>query len=484
MSSAASTPVATTSRATARNVVAIASAAMFIGGLSLSIVNIALPAISQDIKATAAQSSWILLANLLASNALMVAFGRLADLTSRRSMFIGGVVVFTIGSVLSAVATSGWVLIAGRAVTGAGAAMMFATTSALIALAVPRERIGQAIGIYFACNSAAQLLGPVVGGIFVDTIGWRWLFWINVPICLLLIAGSYVALGRESRHDARSFDVSGAVLFIAIATTFVAMLTTISSRGLDPVVIGASLAALLLLVPLFIWRERRASDPMVELDVFRNRLFVGTTLTSFLSHVARFGILILIALIYQSAYGLSATRTSFLVLPIAVGTLIASPIAGTMEIRRGSGWVSTIGSVLVLVSVAMCSVMIWQPGWYWMVAIGGTLAGAGGGMVLTANSSAITKATPVEKMGVVGSLRVMMQGTGIIAGTAMALASVSLLLPPAGKKAVYAAHDSLLPPAYRDGLLAGLPIAFGVIALAAVASVVLSKLAYRGYERL
>lgn len=484
MSSAASPPVATTSRATARNVVAIASAAMFIGGLSLSIVNIALPAISQDIKATAAQSSWILLANLLASNALMVAFGRLADLTSRRSMFIGGVVVFTTGSVLSAVATSGWVLIAGRAVTGAGAAMMFATTSALIALAVPRERIGQAIGIYFACNSAAQLLGPVVGGIFVDTIGWRWLFWINVPICLLLIAGSYVALGRESRHDARSFDVSGAVLFIAIATTFVAMLTTISSRGLDPVVAGASLAALLLLVPLFIWRERRASDPMVELDVFRNRLFVGTTLTSFLSHVARFGILILIALIYQSAYGLSATRTSFLVLPIAVGTLIASPIAGTMEIRRGSGWVSTIGSVLVLISVAMCSVMIWQPGWYWMVAIGGTLAGAGGGMVLTANSSAITKATPVEKMGVVGSLRVMMQGTGIIAGTALALASVSLLLPPAGKKAVYAAHDSLLPPAYRDGLLAGLPIAFGVIALAAVASVVLSKLAYRGYERL
>lgn len=482
MSSPAAPTIATTSRATARNVVAIASAAMFIGGLSLSIVNIALPAISADIKASAAQSSWILLANLLASNALMVAFGRLADLTSRRSMFIGGVAVFTLGSVLSAVAASGWVLIVGRAITGAGASMMFATTSALIARAVPRERIGQAMGVYFACNSAAQLLGPVVGGLFVDTIGWRWLFWMNVPICLVLLWASYVVLERESAHDVRAFDVSGAALFIALVTTFVAMLTSVSSRGLDPLVIGGAVGCLLVLVPLFVWRERRAADPMIELEVFGDRLFVGTTFTTFLSHVARFGLLILIALVYQSAYGLSPTHTSLLVLPIAVGTLIASPIAGTMEIRRGSAWVSTTGTLVVLASIAICSVMLWAPRWYWVVGIGGALAGAGGGMVLTANSSAVTKATAVEKLGVVGSLRVMVQGTGIIAGTAIALASVSILLPPAGKSAVYAAHDSLLPPVYRDGLIDGLPIAFAILAAAAVASVVLSRLAYRDYQ--
>ncbi|WP_153503141.1 MFS transporter [Cumulibacter manganitolerans] len=476
--------IATTSRATARNVVAIASAAMFIGGLNMSIVNIALPAISADIHATAAQSSWILLANLLASNALMVVFGKLADLTSRRVLFIGGIVVFALGSVLSAVATEGWVLIAGRAISGIGAAMMFATTSALIALAVPRARIGQAMGIYFACNSAAQLLGPVIGGIVVDTIGWPWLFWMNLPICLVLLVASYVTLGREANHNARSFDVSGGLLFVALVTTLVAMLTSISSRGLDPLVIGASLGCFAVLVPLFVWRESRAGDPMVELSVLRDRLFVGTTFTTFLSHIARFGILILLALVYQSAYGLSATRTSLLVLPIAVGSLIAAPIAGSLEIRRGSAWVSLAGTVVVLVSVLLCAVMIWRPSWYWIVGLGGAGAGAGGGMVLTANSSAVTKATPVEKLGVVGSLRVMVQGTGIIAGTALALASVSLLLPPEGKSAVYAAHDALLPEAFRDGLLDGLPIAFGVIGVAALGSVVLSRIAYRGYERL
>lgn len=463
--------------------VAICCAAMFMGGLSISIVSIALPAISADIDATAAQSSWILLANLLASNALMVAFGRLADLTSRRVMFLVGVATFALGSVLSGVATNGWMLIAGRAVTGVGAAMVFATTTALIAVAVSRERIGQAMGVYYACNSAAQLLGPVVGGIFADTIGWRWLFWMNVPLCLVIIAVSWRFLVRDAVHDVRSFDVSGALLFIAMATTTVAMLTSISSQGLDPVVIAVAVGSLAVLGPLFVWREKRAAHPMVELSLFGDRLFVGTTFATFFSHVTRFGIVIVVALIYQSAYGLSATRASFLVLPVAVGTLIASPIAGTLEIRRGSAWVSQAGALLVLSGVGLCALMIWNPTWYWAVVAGGMLAGAGGGMVQTANSSAVTRATPKEKLGVVGSLRVMVQGGGIIAGNALALASVSLLLPATGKSAVYAGGGVVLPAAFRHDLIDGVPIAFGVLALSALGSVVLSRIGYRGYER-
>lgn len=479
----AASPIATTSRANARNVVAIASVSMFLGGLSLSIVNIALPAISADIDATAGQSSWILLANMLASNALMVAFGRLGDLTSRRSIFIGGVVMFALGSVLSALATHGWVLIAGRAVTGIGAAMIFATTTPMLASAVPRERLGQAMGVYYAANSAAQLLGPVVGGIFADTVGWRWLFWMNVPICLLMLLAAMRTLPRSSNHDARSFDVSGALLFAAIATTLVAMLTSISSRGLDPLVIGAALGCLAVLVPLFIWREKRAAQPLVELSLFGDRLFVGTTFATFLSHIGRFGIVILVALVYQSAYGLSATRASLLVLPVAIGTMVASPIAGTLEIRRGSAWVSGVGAAIVLAGVLMSAVMIWRPSWYVVVALGGLLAGAGGGMVLTANASAVTRATPPAKLGVVGSLRVMVQGGGIIAGNALALAAVSLLLPAEGKSAVYAAHTAVLPDAYRSDLLAGVPIAFGVLAVASAAGIVLSRFGYRGYEK-
>lgn len=477
-----STPTcAITDRATARNVVALSSAAMFIGGLSLSSVNIALPAIASDIQATAGQSSWILLANLLASNALMVAFGKFADLTSRRRTFIGGVVAFTLGCVLSAVATHGWVMIAGRAITGLGAAMMFATTSALIAASVPRRRIGQAMGIYFACNSAAQLLGPVVGGLLVDTVGWRWIFWGNIPICVVIFVGAWVTLDRENRHNLAAFDVSGALLFVAMMTSFVAMLTTVSSQGLGSALALLCLGVTAALLPFFIWREKRASDPMVELSVFRDRLFTGTTATTFLSHIARFGILILIALVYQSAHNLSPTMTGLLVLPIAIGSLLSSPLAGWLEMRRGSAWVSQCGAVLVLVAVALCSVMIWHPSWLIVVAAGGGLVGFGGGMVLTANSSSVTKTVPVEKMGVVGSLRVMIQGTGIIAGNALALASVTLLLPAAGKSAVYAGHTTALPPAYREGLLDGVPITFAVFALAALGSVWMSRIAYRGY---
>lgn len=484
MSSTTTEPIATTSRAYARNVVAIASLCMFIGGLSLSIVNVALPAISHEIDATAGQSSWILLANLLASNALMVSFGRLGDLTSRRILFMGGILVFSVGSVLSAVANHGWVLIAGRAVSGLGAAMMFSTTSAIIAKAVPRRRIGQAMGIYYACNSAAQLLGPVVGGVFVDTIGWRWLFWLNLPFCVVLLLAAWRVLPKDDNHGIRDFDWTGSALVIAIGTTFVSMLTTISSRGLDPLYIGIALGCLAVLVPAFIWRESRARLPMVELSLFRDRLFVGTSFTTLLSHLVRFGILILVALIYQSAYGLSATQTSFLVLPIAIGTLVASPLVGTLEARMGSAWVSQVGTGVGVLSVLMCASMIWWPKVYVLVALGGVLAGAAGGLVQTANASAITKATPVEKLGVVGSLRVMIQGTGIIAGTAVALASVSILLPAEGKSAVYAVSDALLPDEFRQGLLDGVPIAFGVLMIAAIGAMVLSRISYRGYEEL
>lgn len=484
MSSTSAQTIATTSRAHARNVVAIAALAMFIGGLSLSIVNIALPSISHDIDATAGQSSWILLANLLASNVLMVSFGRLGDLSSRRVLFIGGVIIFSIGSVLSAIANHGWVLIAGRAVSGLGAAMMFSTTSAIIARAVPRSRIGQAMGVYYACNSAAQLLGPVIGGVLVDTIGWRWLFWLNLPICLVLLVAAWRVLPKDAVHAVRDFDVLGSALIIAIGTTFVSMLTTISSRGLDLPYILVSAGCLAVLVPAFVWREKRARVPLVELSLFRDRLFVGTSFTTLLSHLVRFGILILVALIYQSAYGLTATQTSFLVLPIAIGTLVASPLAGSLEVRKGSAWVSFAGTIVGIFSVLLCAAMIWWPSAYVVVAIGGALAGAAGGMVQTANASAITKATPIEKLGVVGSLRVMIQGTGIIAGTALALASVSILLPPEGKSAVYAVSDALLPEEFRQGLIDGVPIAFGVLALAAIGAVALSRVSYRGYQDL
>ncbi|WP_134324634.1 MFS transporter [Cumulibacter soli] len=482
MNSGTAPAIATTSRAHARNVVAIASLCMFVGGLNMSIVNIALSTISHEIDASAAQSSWILLANMLASNALMVSFGRLGDLASRRNLFTAGVVVFGLGSVLSAIATNGGVLIAGRAVSGVGSAMMFSTTSAIIARAVPRARIGQAMGIYYACNSAAQLLGPVIGGVMVDTIGWPWMFWINIPFCVLMLVGALRFLPRDAAGHGKDFDMLGSTLVIAIATTFVAMLTQIASRGLDLTYIAVSCACLAVLVPLFIWREARASLPLIDMSLFRDRLFLGTSFTTMLTHLVRFAILILVALIYQSAYGMSATMAGFLVLPIAVGTLIASPLAGTIEMRKGSAWVSTAGAAIGVVAVLFCASMIWWHEAWVLVAIGGALAGAAGGMVQTANASAITKATPPERLGVVGSLRVMIQGTGIVAGTAVALASVTILLPQEGKSAVYAIADAMIPEEFREGLLNGVPIAFGVLLIASLGAVWLSRASYRGYS--
>lgn len=455
---------------------------MLVGGFNQSSLNVALPEIARDVAATADQATWILLGYMLASTGLIVIFGRLADMLSRRRMFALGMLLFTLSSLALGFSASAWTVIVLRALSGVGAAMMWATSGALLTSSLPRMMLGQGMGIYYAASSVAQLIGPVVGGVITDTLGWRWLFWVNVPVAALATYFAFTMLRKEERPASPGrFDIGGAVTGFAVLGLVVSTLSAVSGHGwANPtVVIGLILIALIL--PLFILRERRARDPLVDLGLFRDRLFAWASLASFMNQFVRFGLLLFISLIYQTLYGLSPTQAGLLVLPIAIGTLLSSPWAGALERRVRSAAISGGGAILTLIGIALCGSMIWLPTWYPLVVVGGFVCGFGGGMVITANTSAIMRQAPADMLGSVSSVRVMIQSLGVAFGTAGVLTALAAFLPPADKTAVYAGHNGMLSAAARDALDYGVPLTLGILAVASIATIYASRLAYRDF---
>lgn len=455
---------------------------MLVGGFNQSSLNVALPEIAHDLSATADQATWILLGYMLASTGLIVIFGRLSDMLSRRRMFALGMLLFTLASLAVGFGTSAWVVIVLRALSGVGAAMMWSTSGALLTSSLPRMMLGQGMGVYYAASSVAQLIGPVVGGVITDTLGWRWLFWVNVPVAAVATCFAFTMLRKEERSPRTGrFDIGGAVTGFAVLGSVVTTLSAVSGHGWTNPTVLIGLLLIVLILPVFIFRERRASAPLLDLGLFRERLFAWASLASFMNQFVRFGLLLFIALIYQTLYGFSPTQAGLLVLPIAIGTLLSSPWAGALERRVRSAVISSVGAGLSLVGVALCSTMIWLPHWYLVVALGGFVSGFGGGMVITANTSAIMRQAPSDSLGSVSSVRVMIQSLGVAFGTAGVLTGVAAFLPPAGKAAVYAGQNGVLSATAREGLSYGVPLTLGLLAIASVATIYASRLAYRGF---
>lgn len=455
---------------------------MLVGGFNQSSLNVALPDVATALHASASQMNWVLLGYLLANSGLMIVFGRLADMFSRRRMWSFGIAIFTLASFAVGFSQAPWQAIVLRTISGVGAAMMWSTSGALLTAWVPRRMLGQAMGIYYASSSVAQLLGPVLGGVIADSLGWRWLFWVNVPIGLAGSWAGFALLRKESKPAVRErFDVIGAVagvLFLgAVVTTF----NTVGTEGwANPdVVIG--LVVMLIVGPFFFWWERRIETPILDLTLFHERLFAWASAASFLNQAVRFGLLLFVALIYQSLHGLSAAEAGLVVLPIAIGTMVSSPWAGTLERRVSSATISRGGSYLTLGGLLVCTGMIWLPNWYVFVIVGGFVAGFGGGMVITANTSAIMSRAPRHRLGVVSSLRVMLQSLGVILGSAGILTAVTAALPTDGKSAVYSGAGSL-PASYQHDLALGVPIALGLLVVLAIGTIMTSQQAYLNYE--
>ena len=309
--------------------------ALFLGALDQTIVGPVLPKISTELKG-ADFYTWVVTAYLVTSTAAIPVYGKLSDYFGRKPMLLIGIVLFLVGSILSGLSQTMEELILFRGVQGLGAGALFPISLAVIAdLFTPAER-GKYQGLFGAVFGVAFLVGPFLGGVLTDNVGWHWIFFVNVPVGLISLYLIGRLLPGVRPKDARfTLDILGVATFIgAIVPVLVALTLAETSPWTDRYVLGWFAVGLVFLVA-FIVVEARAKDPMIPLDLFRNRTFTGSVIATFFA-VFGFSILIIfLPLWFQIVQGASTTASGYLLFPFLIGLIFSSVLAGQLVSRRG-----------------------------------------------------------------------------------------------------------------------------------------------------
>jgi EmrB/QacA subfamily drug resistance transporter len=323
----------------------LASSLSFVEG---SVLNVALPAIRASYGAGAAEVQWVVNAYLLPLSALLLLGGALGDHFGRRRLLLFGTSLFTIASVLCALAPSLGLLFAARAAQGIGAALLLPNSQALLNAAYEGEKRGQAVGIWAAAGAAAAAVAPLIGGWLVDNVGWPVIFYINIPLGLGAILLALMFVSESSDASAGRTDYGGAFLATAGLGGTTYGLTRWSSSGEVDLVVGATVIAGFAMLALFLWVERARKDrAMMPLGMFGDRCFIGLNLLTFLLYGAFGAAMLLVPYVLIEAGGYSPVQAGFALLPLPILISIGSPIMGQLAMRIGPRTPLAIGPLVV-----------------------------------------------------------------------------------------------------------------------------------------
>ena len=328
---------------------------LFMIMLDNTVVNVALASIQRDLGADLSELQWIVTGYALTFAALMLVGGKVADAYGRRLIFVIGIVVFTVASLLCGLASSGEMLIAARVLQGAGAALMNPATLSIIAATFPPRERGTAIGIWAGTSALALAIGPLAGGLITEHLDWSWIFFVNIPIGILGIVASYLFIDESRDETHERLDLPG------LATSSVGLFALTyglieantygwgSTRILGSFILaGVSLFA-------FVQLERRQRAPMLPLELFRNGTYTGANLVVLLVALAMFGVFFFVSLYMQNILGYSPVQTGAAFLPMTILIILVAPIAGKTSDRIGSRGLMTAGMILIAVQLLMFS---------------------------------------------------------------------------------------------------------------------------------
>lgn len=339
---------------------AITSIALFMVVLDNLVVSTALPVIRVDLGASLEELEWTVNAYTLTFAAFLLTGAALGDRFGRRRLFLAGVGLFTAASAAAALAPSTEWLIAARALQGLGGAIVTPLTLTLLSAAVSRERRGVALGAWSGIAGLAVAMGPLVGGAVVDGISWQWIFWLNVPVGLVLLP--LATRLSESRGPDRALDLPGLALVSLGLLGIVWGLVNGNGAGWTSLQIVASLAAGAALIAAFAAWELRAAQPMLPLRFFRDRAFAAANGASLLMYFGMFGSIFLLSQFFQTAQGLSPLQAGLRVLPWTAMPMVVAPLAGALSDRIGGrplmagglalqaaglGWIAAVSTATV-----------------------------------------------------------------------------------------------------------------------------------------
>jgi len=385
--------------------------------LDVSIVNVATPTIENRFDVPMSMVEWVVMGYMLTLTVFLPFFGRLADMFGRTRMYNIGFIIFTIGSALCGISPNAYFLIFSRVLQAIGAGMLQANSVAIITQSFPKSELGRAIGIQGAVQAIAMSIGPFVSGILISLLNWRLVFYINVPIGII---GTLMALFilPASKHNLKK-DTEIDFLGVILCATGLGFLVLAIDQGAkvgwtSSLIILCFLASLIIL-PLFIIRELKTNNPMIDLRIFKNWDFSTGNITGFLSYYVLFAVLFLMPFYLEDIMHYDAEVVGSILTPIPLAMALIAPFAGTISDKIGSRFMTTLGMIICATATFFLSFLNDNINIYFLTIIF-IILGLGMGIFTPPNNSTIMLSAPEDKLGVAGGILNMMRALGLIFG--------------------------------------------------------------------
>jgi len=438
------------SRKTKRAALIVATLSSYLGPFMGSSVNVALPSIAGEFSMGAVELGWVNTAFLLAAATFIIAFGRLGDIYGRKRIFIWGQFFFIISSVLIALSVSGTMIIFSRVLQGFGSSMIFATSMPILISVYPPGERGKALGIAVAAVYLGLSTGPFIGGIITQQLGWRYIFWLNLPLGLILLAVALFMLKGDWAEDREArFDFAGSfILGAALLATMYGFSTLPSLTAGGLVVLG------LVGIYIFIRYESRIDNPVININLFRrNTVFVFSNLAALVNYAATFAVTFMLSIYLQKIKGLNPQEAGLVLITQSIVQAILSPIAGRLSDRIEPRTVASTGMALTFAGLIM---LVFFDAETEMSYILGTLVlfGVGCALFSSPNTNAIMSSVERRYFGVAGALVSAMRQIGMMVSMGIVMLILALLLGQAE-----------IEPEYYDDFVRSMKIAFIVFAV-------------------
>lgn len=387
--------------------------------LDVSIVNVALPTMKHGFSVSMAVIEWVAMAYMLTLTIFLPLFGRLADMFGRTKMYNIGFIVFTIGSALCGMAPNANFIIFSRVLQAVGAGLLQANSVAIITQAFPSNELGRAIGLQGSVQAIAMSVGPFVGGMLINAIGWRSIFYVNVPIGIIgTIAAMYILPASKKNGKKEKIDYLGISFFAAGLAFLVLGVNQGNHFGwTSPIIIGFFIASFILL-PLFVYTELKVEHPMIDLKLFKKWAFSVGNITGMFSYYVLFAVLFLMPFYFEIVLKYNAVETGSMLTPIPLSMAIIAPFAGYISDKIGSRIMTSIGMFVCALSTLFIS-FIGTGSNVFILIVEFIALGIGMGLFTPPNNSSIMHSAPPERLGVAGGILNMMRALGLIFGVAI-----------------------------------------------------------------
>src|SRR5271157_2218881 len=432
----------------------------FMSALDGSVVNTILPVVQQAFKSDIATVEWAITIYLLVVSGLLLTFGRLGDMRGHKMMYIAGFAIFITGSALCGLAGNPEILIFFRALQATGAAMLYANSPAILTKSFPANQRGRALGLQATMTYLGLTVGPSLGGFLAEKFSWRAVFYINVPVGLIaMLLSLYFIRKDQGEESGARFDLVGALLFMSGLVTLLLGLNQGQDWGWGSFPVIGLFAGALVLLALFVRRENRIENPMLDLSLFKQRIFSAATTSAVFNYVVLYSTLFLMPYYLIQGRGLDPAQAGLLLTAQPLVMAISAPISGILSDKIGSRLPATLGMFILGIGMALLSHLGPNTSQGYII-LGLAVSGLGTGIFISPNTSALMGSAPRNRQGIASGVLATARNMGMALGVGLAGAILTTAMAGSSSSALY------------EGVNIGFYMAMGMALLSCLASAV------------